>query len=248
MKRRNPGLKLALLLLLAALPVSIEAQAGARDGENNGDFFVRLHVGAGDGKFENEPIAGGSNLEYSGTPLSLNLQVGGSIVIPDLALYGGISFITENDANVNTDELTVDPNAFEGEGRPFITHNGGYSLYMLVVGISYRVAPYNFYVSPEYRLAGRATISLDTERSTSNPGIYLENEYDYKSGRGLGLTVGKEWWFSPEWGLGVAMTYYQDTFDGDDFGTVDVGSNLPLPPARGINRFIGVGVSTTYYW
>ncbi len=243
--------KLSFLLLLAILllPTLIQAQTENQT-ENNGNdsFFLRLLVGAGDGSFVNEPIASGSELEYKGTPFIFSLQLGGSIVIPDLSLHGGISTIVENDANVNSDELIIEPQNFTGESKPFTTHQGGYQLYMLTIGLSYRIRPYNFYISADYRLAGRAEINIETDRTLNTPGVFLEDKYTYKSGRGFGFTATKEWLFSPDWGLGVALLYSQDTFDGDDFGDVDVGTNLPLPPAKGISRFIGVAISTTYSW
>ncbi len=194
--------------------------AHAQENNHDSGFLLRFHLGGGQGSFTGEDSSG--KIEYEGRAGLFNLQLGG-FVAPNWALHGGISVISADDTDIEID------------GNSAGISDASYGVGNLALGFSYYIMPINIYISPELRFRGRAK----TEYKVSDTDV----EYTYKSGRGFGLTVGKEWFVSSNWGLGVALSYYKDTLDGHKVktGGVEIDSDLD-----GDHSYFGIAFSATY--
>ncbi|MEP6654679.1 MAG: hypothetical protein ABJA82_15055 [Myxococcales bacterium] len=155
-------------------------------------FFLRLHLGFG---FTRVATSGSSlfdDVEFSGGSTSIGIALGG-VVAPNLVLYGSFfgSSIPDPDLKVN--------------GATF-GHQGSADLFGLGGGAAYYFQPLNIY------LAGTlATMQFSLNDSNDN------TQYESKWGVGFQALVGKEWWVSQEWGLGVAAELIGATMkDKDD--------------------------------
>ena len=147
-----------------------------------------------DGWFGRAALGGGpaatasGGYDFSGTGLDINLAAG-KIIYPNLAVHANIFGWVINDPDV---EFT----GLQG------TANTELGLIGAGAGITYFFGSSNVYVSPSIGLA-QVTAS----------GADLEGE----SGSGLGLTVqlGKEFWVSDRWGVGLAGAFgYHNVPDG----------------------------------
>ena len=168
----------------------------AEDKTHDG-FFLNMSFGFGlSGSFTDSPPAGGgedNKFESSSTGI-LNFKIGGSIT-PNWALHLNLGGISEGSAGTDLDgtaKYAVSSRAI-GATYYFISDN-----------------PYlsNLYISPEYRFAVNGATEF-----TSTDGLFAE-EITYK-GSGFGFSIGKEWWLSPNWGLGAALFYHSDSLDGE---------------------------------
>ena len=81
--------------------------------------------------------------------------------------------------------------------------NAKYSMRSRGIGLSYYFLAENVYISPELRFSTEAELEVD-------------NSVFRYSGGGFGFTIGKEWRFTSDWGLGLALSYHQDDLDGDN--------------------------------
>ena len=93
--------------------------------------------------------------------------------------------------------------------------SSGYSVYSRAIGASYYFLSQNIYLAPEFRLSSAAELNVGNVR------------YLY-SGSGLGLSLGKEWWTSSNWGLGLALSYHQDSLKGDNHDGTASTSHLGI--------------------
>ncbi len=179
------------------------------------DILLRLHIGSGIGGLKNRPLHGDEELEFEiGAPLLFNLQIGATI-IENFAIYGGLSSLTAKD----------------------------YELFVLAIGASYYVMPFNLYISSEYRFNGWAVGYDDDDRQFYNYG----REFYYHRNRGWGVTIGKEWWVAADLGIGLALTAYWDQLEGDtlESGSDDVKIALENGDSAE-SRYIGIALSVTY--
>ncbi|MFL5307720.1 MAG: hypothetical protein ACJ8F1_21050 [Polyangia bacterium] len=121
----------------------------------------------------------GNGLEISGGSVSLGVALGGALA-ENLILFGNFFLSVADTPDV------------KGSG-PTFTSSGSATLGGFGVGLTYYFMPVNVYLSGA--LAGMI-FEMD-----NSDGSKL-----YSSNFGLGFQgmVGKEWWVSPEWGLGVA--------------------------------------------
>jgi hypothetical protein len=147
---------------------------------------------------------------YGGAGL-FSMHFGGTVA-KDLILYGKLSSST-----LTNPDVTI-LGTFAGE-----TEDTTYDVSAIGAGISYYL-PYNFYISGSLDIPV-ATLTIGKEEGSSEAGL------------GFDLAVGKEWWISDNWGLGLAInTQFSRLTDKDDSGKeYDLG-----------NVFFGLLFSATY--
>jgi hypothetical protein len=77
------------------------------------------------------------------------------------------------------------------------------------LGMTYYLMPANVYVSAS---VGSATTRIESQGKT----------FESDSGLGVNLMVGKEWWVSDNWGLGIAGRIFYANCDGGNIADEDV--------------------------
>lgn len=106
------------------------------------------------------------------------------------------------------DDIAVSP---EVNGQNVDNNDVSAGVVALGIGAAYYFQPHNIYVSGTLAM-GQVTIQNDGEEIA---------ESDF--GPGISLMVGKEWWVSPNWGVGVAAQVFAGTMkdkdDGPDIST-----------------------------
>lgn len=141
-------------------------------------FYLRALIGPG--YLHNSANINGYTSTESGVGLTMGIAIGG-VVAPNLIVYGEFLATTVSDPQ-------YDDGAVSG------TENGVTATFAGVgPGIAYYLDQ-NLYLSGTL-LFSRVSYSYD---DTS----YADDATDL--GIGLGLTIGKEWWVSHDWGLGVS--------------------------------------------
>jgi len=157
------------------------AGQGAGYEEHDG-FFLRLALGFGGGSWteDTEPELG-----FSGVGAGLDIAVGG-IVTTNLALHGTIFGTGLADPEVTAGGETLGT----AEGASLTGTAFG-------LGVTYYVMPANLYLS------GSIGAAVATARVENRDGPDTEVETD--TGYAIDLVVGKEWWVSSQWGIGVAL-------------------------------------------
>lgn len=168
---------------------------GEADGSRRHDgLLLRLTLGVGGGAvgFDESQDA---DAAFSGGGWSASLDLGGALD-DDITLFGRARFAALVSPTVSSDdrELGAASDAFATQS-------------MLGVGISYYIMPLNLYLDG---VLGLAVIASGHD--------YAGAELDYESdiGFGLDLDVGKEWWVSDNWGLGVALRLSVARVEGSD--------------------------------
>ena len=172
-------LMLCVSLLHAAAGVGL---AGERDHEDG--VFMRFSLGAGMASTESKlslERGDGSRSEtwkMDGVSIDVNFAFGGW-VRPNLALHG-----TGFGWQIIEPDLTIGSQS--GKLQAELTVFG------VGAGATYYFMPANVYVSGSVGF-GQLTMETDDVSADSDYGVLFD------------ATVGKEWWVSDEWGLGVAV-------------------------------------------
>jgi hypothetical protein len=143
-------------------------------------FYLRLHLGFGMTSIKGEDGRGAQNT-LAGMGTSFGLALGGTVV-RNLAVFGTFTF-----------NFTDRPTVSDGLGNSG-TASGSLGLYAVGAGVVYYLQPFNLYVSGA--LTGVQLGFMDEDDRTV---------YESKFGVGFQGIVGKEWWVSSEWGLGIAL-------------------------------------------
>ncbi|MDD2897547.1 MAG: hypothetical protein PHI31_02420 [Desulfuromonadaceae bacterium] len=138
-------------------------------------FFLRLAPGFGWNTTSSD--SGGNSLKMTGASGIFNFAIGGAVA-QDLILHLDVT-------GVNTPDPKVTSN-----GNQLSSNVTSASTSLAGIGVTYYF-PTNIY----------ATGSLGIAESK-----YESNGIEYKTDKGLGanVMVGKEWWVSDDWGLGIA--------------------------------------------
>lgn len=171
---RHPVTISALGLLI--LFTSTTAMAGGSPRAHDGGFMLRMTLGGGGASTS----LSGSNgeLEFSGGEGEFTIAIGG-IVSENLALHGTLfgSTMVDPDVKVNGTKL--------GSANGSLTMNGAGG------GLTYWIMPANFYLSGSVGI-GQLTVDPDGSSSASSD-----------NGFAMELALGKEWFVSDSWGLGL---------------------------------------------
>jgi len=139
-------------------------------------FFLRLDLGGGY-LTASEPTNGPDNLTISGLAGAFGFGIGGAVAentILSFHLYDGVA---------------LNPNVSLGSSSGS-TNNSSLTMIGYGLGITQYVMPANVYVSVTPALT-RISATANGNDSTSNWGF------------GGSLALGKEWWVSDHWGLGI---------------------------------------------
>ena len=168
----------SFILALVALIVMIGCPetSWGQDKDHEGGFFLRLSAGGGPAATEFDD--GVSTIEFSGSSGDVNLAIGG-IVSPNLALHATVFGWLVEDPDLKISGLG-------GQVQ------GDLDLSALGVGVTYYFMPINFYVSSS---VGIGSLTIEGGGIAGETG----------SGPVFDLSVGKEWWVSSRWGLGLAV-------------------------------------------
>jgi hypothetical protein len=173
-------MKLALKTTLAAavfaltLPLAARAET-AEDARHRG-LFLRMHLGGG--YLTSSVRSGGTDLKVNGGAGSFSIALGGAVG-RNLHLYGELA-----------DSIASSPSATINGSSGTLT-NTNYSLLALGPGVNYYFMPMNVYLSGSLLLS-RLNLSNSSGNGNSDWGL---------AGK---FQLGKEWWVSDTWGLGVA--------------------------------------------
>lgn len=212
---KNLPFALLVLLVVVNFPSTGQAQEQEIYGFHQHDgFFLRFHGGVGSGKMVEENVLG-SDMTLSGLAGVFRFQIGGTVAT-NLVLFGEMGAFVISDPEMEWHTITG------------TTENVDLSISDIGAGLSYYFMPSNIYLS------GTFTLSRDKIEAKEN-GITGSTEMGF----GMYLSVGKEWWVSADWGLGVAgFGYFSQTTDKD------VSSNQEYTVK---NTVFGVVFSATYH-
>ena len=190
--------QLRTLLIVSSMTVVLLAapsrMVSASDGAHDGGFFMRLS--AGFGSTSPEASDAGQTLELTGDTADFNFAFGG-IVARNLVVHATLWGWSIDDPDL---KLT---------GMGTETVKGDFGLGALGAGITYYFMPANVYLSGS---AGIGRISLDTSGVDTETG----------TGPAVDLTLGKEWWVTRKWALGVAGGFGWYSLPGDGLSNGDL--------------------------
>ncbi len=175
-------------LVLILLPSVALAGGSAR--AHDGGFFLRMTAGGGGGSTSVDDSV--DKLEFSGGAAEFSIAIGG-IITENLALHGSLYEFTMFDPDIKFNGTTL------GQGDGEISMSG------VGAGVTYWFMPVNFYLTGTL---GVGTLRVDSGGSsdTSDAGLALE------------LALGKEWFVSDRWGLGIGAGF---TFHSIPDGGID---------------------------
>ena len=174
-------------------------------------FFLRIQYGFGKGRVVEEEYYG-DDREFDGTAGVLRVQIGYEVG-DNLMLFGALGGFSMQDPDVKWQGTTVNE------------ANADLVVVDLGIGLTYYIMPYNLYFSGSLNTSAT---SIDVKDQPEESG----------SGYGIYLSVGKEWWVSDNWGLGVALFVY--------YGEADVENESTKKEYPVQNRFFGIAFSATY--
>jgi len=168
-------MRLAVSLSILLFALGCSENSWAQNQNHEDGFFLRLSAGGG---FANTKLeSGNANVKMSGGAGDLNFAIG-AIVSPNLALHGTLFGWLVDDPDIKVSGTGGQANADLD-----LTAFGG--------GVTYYFMPSNIYVSGSVGI-GKLSIKGGGTYGETDPGPVFD------------LTVGKEWWVSSSWALGVA--------------------------------------------
>lgn len=189
-------------------PWQAHVMAGQGEGyEEHDGFFLRLALGIGGGSWteDTEPELG-----FSGGGAGLDVAVGG-IVATNLALHATWFATGLADPEVTLGGETLGT----AEGASLTGSAFG-------LGVTYYVMPANLYISGSVGLAVASLRIENRDRSV--------DEASSDTGYAVDLVVGKEWWVSSQWGIGVALQVVHisvpDDVEDEDLTITGTGVHL----------------------
>jgi hypothetical protein len=163
--------------------------------ETHDGVYVRLHLGGGFTSMKAN--SGGADLKISGDSVSIGIAVGGALT-ENLVLYGTFTGTTISNPNFSSAGTTVIAAGVSTAGSV------GFG-----VGLAYYLEPTNVY------FAG-SLLANQLELDDADGNKVRETEF----GVGFEGLIGKEWWVSDNWGLGVAGQFvFASMKDKDSLGT-----------------------------
>jgi hypothetical protein len=146
--------------------------------ETHDGLYARVHLGGG--YLRSSTKVAGVEAAYSGGAVSFGLAAGAAVT-SNLIVYGTITIAGASDPTVTAPGVSLSL-----DGAQLVS--GG-----LGVGVAY------YFEHPNVYLAG-ALLMNEIELQDSSGKVHGQSEW----GPGFEGLVGKEWWVSSNWGLGVA--------------------------------------------
>jgi hypothetical protein len=180
--RRSPTRSRAWVLTLVVTMMATYAFAAAND--HAGGLFVR--VAPGYGMATTTLAAPGYKQEIIGPAVAVDVAVG-VVIVEDLVLHGTVyGTLTSNpDSQVQTAKSEIDGDLL---GTAF------------GIGLTQYFMPANFYVSAS---GGAGRHKFDFEDGSG---------FDTDYGLFVDVSIGKEWWVTGSWGLGLAGGFQYHSF------------------------------------
>lgn len=182
--------RLILMIVVAVTVSSAFCEKVYAEAYVHDGFFLRLAPGFGWNETSSE--SGGNSLKMSGASVLFNFAIGGAVA-QDLILHLDASGVN-----------TSDPKAtFKGNGQsPDVTSA---TTTLAGIGLTYYF-PSDYYITGAFGMA-------ETE--------YKSNGIKHKTDNGYGVNVmiGKEWWVSDNWGLGIAGQFLYTNCRDKSFAT-----------------------------
>lgn len=178
------------LCLTSALPALVTAQ-GADGARRHDGFFLSISPGVAGGSSEAD-LGGGAgswdNITYSGPGGILDFKIGGAVAENFILSFDVIG------RNVPGPDLETVGGTTELD-EDVILSDG-----TLGLGLTYYVMPANIFFSGTVGV-GRFVLTNPTEDADDDETV------ETNAGLSLHAKIGKEWWVSDNWGLGVAAGY-----------------------------------------
>ena len=230
-KKISKQMSLLLLGTFISLPVSLLAE-----GSHNGGLFVRSLLVAGQTDLSSESEGDvRSSSEYSGLPAFEAVFSVGRIVIPNLAIHGGLDFAIAGSLKDKDDSESK-------RSAANFTH--------INVGATYYIMPANVYLGLDLR---SLLFGLDAKYSVGRIGS--SSAYKEKAdGIGYRFVVGKEWFMSDNYGLGLALSYShssstienKNVMVGSRGGTTVTSTSTSTSTEKIKQNILGIAFSTTF--
>jgi hypothetical protein len=180
-------------------------------------FFLQLHGGFG--ALGSSASLGGNSVDVSGGGSFFGIALGGSVT-PNLVIAADLwgASVAGPDVKVNGSSLST----CNGSGGLCKSSDASIGLSGIGVNFTYYFTPSNFYLT--------AVPSIGTLTVNSSSGSGKTN-----SGFAFRLAGGKEWWVSPNWGVGFSLQYAHSSNE-------DQGTNAPTWETN----WFGATFSATY--
>lgn len=156
-------------------------------------FYLNLHLGGGFTSISSSYA--GDKYTFSGGSVSFGFAAGG-VIAPNLILFGTFYLNTIQDPTFTRDGID------QGSGGGTTAN-----LFGLGIGVAYYLMPVNVYFS-----AALSASWLELDDSNSNDTLFQTN-----TGVGFQGMVGKEWWITQDWGIGVAGELTLATMKDSDY-------------------------------
>ena len=199
----------AILTMTMLLTLTLAATAWSQQDHEDG-LFLRLSAGAGYGLVS---VDESEKFEMYGITNEFNIAVGG-VIKRNLALHGTLWGWSP----IHT-EARLASNTLGGSHE--------FEFVAFGPGATYYFDPSNLYLSFSIGLA-----TIDAKIEAPDGSIIR----DSARGFALDFTVGKEWWKSDNWGVGVA----------GDFGYLNIENSLPDAREVWTGGQIGLRLTATY--
>jgi hypothetical protein len=183
-------------IFIAVLAVAAMAMA---ESHTHDGFFLNLALGFGYQGFTYDANKAIFDMEANGMSSEFDIKLGGCIA-PNTLLHATILGVA------NGSEIEA-----KRDGKKIgSTSDRSESMSMFGIGVTYYL-PQNIFFSGSI---GLAAFNLQDNTDSDNE---ITGQTD--SGLGVQLAVGKEWWVSDNWGLGVSAAFtYGAAEDKDDMG------------------------------
>jgi len=170
---------LSILTSTGCLIVALTSAARAEGEKTHDGFFLRLTLGP---SFNSAETDSSPKISLSGMGTHFGVAIGGMIA-ENFGIFGEVSSIATIGPELTFGNLSA---SADSSDMMFISGPG--------VGVVYYFTPVNVYVSGAV-VSDRISLESDGVKQAET-----------ESGVGVNLAVGKEWWVSDNWGLGVTGT------------------------------------------
>ena len=192
---------LAMMLLIYGVQnvsygqVASTVEAGDDDAKHKHDgFYLRLTTGIGS-TTSIEKVEG-DELGISGVSTNITMGIGYAVVenlILNLDIFGSI--VTDPTVEVNGEEIG------EADAELTVSNTG--------IGATYYIMPTNVYFAGSI---ARASGKIESKWGKT----------ESEAGYGINIVIGKEWWVSDNWGIGVAGQLFHTVLSDENVITGEV--------------------------
>ena len=195
MKTKNKTILLLGVYFMISNFHAVYAQSNKDKYQQHTGFFLSMAAGPAFGKITLD--VGSEQIDMSGTGAKFDFKIGGALkenlilhaTMISTMLTGPALHSSIRGSGIKDNNLSITENM------------------MLGGGLTYYIMPTNLFLSGSLGLGNYSLIHLTDNINMSTT-----------SGFSMQLKVGKEWWVSRKWGLGIALTYGKTFVDEKDAG------------------------------